>query len=344
MRTKVLITGITGQDGAYLAKLCLDSGDVVVGGYRHVASASFWRLKELDIINHPNLILEEFDLTDPASCFRLVKKNRPDEIYNLGAQSFVSTSFSQPAMTAQTTGFGAVNLLEAMRTEAPEARFYQASTSEMFGLAKTAPQDELTPFHPRSPYAAAKAYAHWMVVNYREAYGLHGVSGILFNHESPLRGAEFVTRKITKLVALIAQGHDLTIELGNLDARRDWGYAPEYVDGMRRMLKADKPSNYVLATGQTNSVRDFVKMAFQAIDTELRFEGEGLDEIALDRRSGKIRLRVSPELFRPADIDALVGNPKRAIAELNWCASTGLESLCELMVRADIDRTKRETD
>jgi len=344
MRTKVLITGITGQDGAYLAKLCLDSGDVVVGGYRHVASASFWRLKELDIINHPNLILEEFDLTDPASCFRLVKKNRPDEIYNLGAQSFVSTSFSQPAMTAQTTGFGAVNLLEAMRTEAPEARFYQASTSEMFGLAKTAPQDELTPFHPRSPYAAAKAYAHWMVVNYREAYGLHGVSGILFNHESPLRGAEFVTRKITKLVALIAQGHDLTIELGNLDARRDWGYAPEYVDGMRRMLKADKPSNYVLATGQTNSVRDFVKMAFQAIDTELRFEGEGLDEIALDRRSGKIRLRVSPELFRPADIDALVGNPKRAIAELNWCASTGLESLCELMVRADIDRTKRDTD
>jgi GDPmannose 4,6-dehydratase len=337
-RKRVLITGITGQDGAYLAKLCLDSGDLVVGAYRHVASASFWRLEELGIINHPNLLFEEFDLTDPASCIRLIKKTKPDEIYNLAAQSFVSTSFTQPATTAHTTGFGAVNLLEAMRTEAPDSRFYQASTSEMFGKSQFSPQDEQTPFYPRSPYAAAKAYAHWMVVNYREAYGLHCVSGILFNHESPLRGNEFVTRKITQSVASIARGSDTVLELGNLDARRDWGYAPEYVEGMRLMLKAEVPSNYVLATGKTSSVREFVSMAFNAIDQQLEFVGTGLDEVAVDRRTGKPRVKISTHFFRPSDVDTLVGNPGRAASELKWVATTGLDSLCQLMVAADLHR------
>jgi GDPmannose 4,6-dehydratase len=337
-RKRVLITGITGQDGAYLAKLCLDSGDLVVGAYRHVASASFWRLEELGIINHPNLLFEEFDLIDPASCIRLIKKTKPDEIYNLAAQSFVSTSFTQPATTAHTTGFGAVNLLEAMRTEAPDSRFYQASTSEMFGKSQFSPQDEQTPFYPRSPYAAAKAYAHWMVVNYREAYGLHCVSGILFNHESPLRGNEFVTRKITQSVASIARGSDTVLELGNLDARRDWGYAPEYVEGMRLMLKAEVPSNYVLATGKTSSVREFVSMAFNAIDQQLEFVGTGLDEVAVDRRTGKPRVKISAHFFRPSDVDTLVGNPGRAASELKWVATTGLDSLCQLMVAADLHR------
>lgn len=341
MNRRVLITGITGQDGAYLAGHCLEQGDLVFGAFRHVASASFWRLQELGLIDHPRLQLLEFDLIDPASCLRLIRESKPDEIYNLAAQSFVGTSFTHPGMTAQITGFGVVNLLEAMRSEAPEARFYQASTSEMFGKAQTIPQNEQTPFYPRSPYGVAKVYAHWMVVNYRESYGLHCVSGILFNHESPLRGAEFVTRKITQGVAAVAKGQKKRIELGNLEAQRDWGYAPEYVAGMRLILQADEASSYVLASGKTHSVRDFVSLAFSAAGIELEFEGTGLLETGRDRRTGEIRVAIDPHFFRPAEVDLLVGDPSRAQRELGWSVQTDLGSLCSLMVEADIRRLER---
>jgi len=341
MNRRVLITGITGQDGAFLARHCLDQGDLVFGAFRHVASASFWRLQELGLIGHPSLRLVEFDLSEPASCLRLVRESKPDEIYNLAAQSFVGTSFTHPGMTAQITGFGVVNLLEAMRLEAPEARFYQASTSEMFGKAQAVPQNEQTPFYPRSPYGAAKVYAHFMVVNYRESYGLHCVSGILFNHESPLRGAEFVTRKITQAVAAVAKGQNSRLELGNLDAQRDWGYAPEYVAGMRLILEAQAPSSYVLASGKTNSVREFVSLAFSAVDIELEFEGKGTEEIGRDKRNGAVRVVVDPHFFRPAEVDLLIGDASRAQCELGWSALTDLPTLCRLMVEADIRRIEQ---
>ncbi|NBP37269.1 MAG: GDP-mannose 4,6-dehydratase [Betaproteobacteria bacterium] len=341
MSRRVLITGITGQDGAYLAQHCLNAGDLVFGAFRHVASASFWRLQELGVLDHPRLQLLEFDLIDPASCLRLVRESKPEEIYNLAAQSFVGTSFTHPGMTAQITGFGVVNLLEAMRSEAPDARFYQASTSEMFGKAQTIPQNEQTSFYPRSPYGAAKVYAHWMVVNYRESYGLHCVSGILFNHESPLRGAEFVTRKITQGVAAVVKGHKSRIELGNLDARRDWGYAPEYVAGMRMIVHAPEPGSYVLASGKTHSVRDFVSLAFAAADIELEFEGSGPAEVGRDCRSGEIRVTIDKTFFRPAEVDVLVGDATRAQMDLGWSTQTDLSTLCALMVQADIRRAEQ---
>ena len=278
---KAIITGITGQDGAYLSQLLLDKGYTVYGTFRRTSSVNFWRIEELNIHNHPNLHLMEYDLTDLGSNIALVQKVQPDEIYNLAAQSFVGVSFDQPTTTAQITGIGALNLLEAIRLVNPKIRFYQASTSEMFGKVQAIPQIEDTPFYPRSPYGVAKLYAHWMTVNYRESYDIFGSSGILFNHESPLRGREFVTRKITDSVAKIMQGKLDILELGNMDAKRDWGFAKEYVEGMWRMLQADQPDTFVLATNRTETVRDFVRMAFKAIGVELEFKGQGDGEYAV---------------------------------------------------------------
>jgi len=268
-----LITGITGQDGAYLAQLLLEKGYTVYGAYRRTSSVNFWRIEELGIRNHPSLHLVEYDLTDLGASIALLQKVQPDEIYNLAAQSFVGVSFEQPTTTAQITGIGALHLLEAIRLVSPKIRFYQASTSEMFGKVQAVPQTESTPFYPRSPYGVAKLYAHWMTVNYRESYGIFGSSGILFNHESPLRGREFVTRKITDAVAKIKLGKLDVLELGNLDAKRDWGYAKEYVEGMWHMLQADVPDTYVLATNRTETVRDFVRMAFRAAGMDVDFRG-----------------------------------------------------------------------
>ena len=274
MKTAV-ITGITGQDGAYLAELLLDKGYEVYGTFRRTSSVSFWRIEELGIDRHPRLHLIENDLTDLSSNLRLLQSARPQEAYNLAAQSFVGVSFEQPVTTAQITGIGAVNMLEAIRLVDPSIRFYQASTSEMFGKVQEIPQSEHTPFYPRSPYGAAKLYAHWMTINYRESYGIFGASGILFNHESPLRGIEFVTRKITQAAARIRLGKQDLLELGNLDAKRDWGFARDYVDGMWRMLQAEVPDTFVLATGRTETVRDFVRMAFRAVGVELEFRVGG---------------------------------------------------------------------
>lgn len=337
MKTAI-ITGITGQDGAYLAELLLDKGYTVYGTYRRTSSVNFWRIEELGIQNHPNLNLVEYDLTDLGSSIALVQKVKPDEIYNLAAQSFVGVSFDQPTTTAQITGIGALNLLEAIRLINPKIRFYQASTSEMFGKVQAIPQIEDTPFYPRSPYGVAKLYAHWMTVNYRESYGIFGSSGILFNHESPLRGREFVTRKITDSAAKIKLGKLDCLELGNIDARRDWGFAKEYVEGMWRVLQADEPDTFVLATNRTETVRDFVRMAFKAAGIAVDFKGSAEGETAVDVTTGKTVMRVNPKFYRPAEVELLIGNPAKAKAVLGWEPKTTLEQLCQMMVEADLRR------
>jgi len=281
-----IVTGVSGQDGAYLSQLLLEKDYEVYGTFRRTSSVNFWRLEDLGIVNHPNFHLIEYDLTDQSTAVRMLMDIEPNEIYNLAAQSFVGVSFEQPETTTMTTGMGVLYLLEAIRIVNRDIRFYQASTSEMFGKVQEIPQKETTPFYPRSPYGVAKLYAHWMTINYRESYDIFGCSGILFNHESPLRGKEFVTRKITDSVAKIKLGLLDRLELGNLDAKRDWGFAKEYVEGMYLMLQADKPDTFVLATGRTESVRDFVSMAFKAIDIELEFEGEGENERGFDKKSG----------------------------------------------------------
>lgn len=335
---KAIITGITGQDGAYLAELLLEKGYDVYGTFRRTSSVNFWRIEELGIESHPNLHLVEYDLTDQANTIRMVMEIQPDEIYNLAAQSFVGVSFEQPLATAHITGLGAAHLLEAIRIVNPKIRFYQASTSEMFGKVQEIPQKESTPFYPRSPYGVAKLYAHWMCINYRESYGIFAASGILFNHESPLRGREFVTRKITDTVAKISLGKQDILELGNLDAKRDWGYAKEYVEGMWRMLQCEEPDTYVLATNRTETVRDFVTMAFKAVGTELEFKGEGENEIGVDTASGKTVVRINPKFYRPAEVELLIGNPEKAKKELGWEPSTTLEELCAMMVKEDLRR------
>ena len=333
-----IISGITGQDGAYLAQLLLDKDYVVYGTYRRTSSVNFWRIAELGIQNHPNLHLVEYDLTDLGASIALVQKVQPDEIYNLAAQSFVGVSFEQPSTTAQITGIGALNLLEAIRLVNPKIRFYQASTSEMFGKVQAVPQVEDTPFYPRSPYGVAKLYAHWMTVNYRESYNIFGCSGILFNHESPLRGREFVTRKITDSVAKIKLGKLEVLELGNLDSKRDWGFAQEYVEGMWRMLQVDEPDTYVLATNRTETVRDFVRMAFKGAGIQVDFKGQAENETAVDVATGKTVMRVNPKFYRPAEVDLLIGNPAKAKAKLGWEPKTTLEQLCQMMVEADLRR------
>jgi GDPmannose 4,6-dehydratase len=337
---RAIITGITGQDGAYLAELLLEKGYQVYGTYRRTSSVNFWRIEELGIQNHPNLHLVEYDLTDASNSVRMVADIQPDEIYNLAAQSFVGVSFEQPLATAHITGLGCVHLLEAIRIVNPKIRFYQASTSEMFGLVQAIPQVESTPFYPRSPYGVAKLYAHWMVINYRESYNIFGCSGILFNHESPLRGREFVTRKITDSVAKLKLGKLDVLELGNMDAKRDWGFAKDYVEGMWRMLQADKPDTYVLATNRTETVRDFVTLAFKAADISIRWEGEAEQEQAVDIATGKVVVRVNPKFYRPAEVDLLIGNPEKAKRELGWEPKTSLEDLCRMMVEADLRRNE----
>lgn len=335
-----IVTGISGQDGAYLAQLLLEKGYTVHGTYRRTSSVNFWRIDELAIQNHPNLHLVEYDLTDLGSSIALVQKVRPNEIYNLAAQSFVGVSFDQPSTTAQITGIGALNLLEAIRLVNPKIRFYQASTSEMFGKVQAIPQIESTPFYPRSPYGVAKLYAHWMTVNYRESYNIFGSSGILFNHESPLRGREFVTRKITDSVAKIRLGKLDCMELGNIDAKRDWGFAKEYVEGMWRMLQADEPDTFVLATNRTETVRDFVRMAFKGASIAVDFKGNAEAEVAIDSASGKTVMRINPKFYRPAEVELLIGNPEKAKTKLGWAPSTTLEQLCQMMVVADIRRNE----
>ena len=335
-----IITGITGQDGAYLAELLLDKGYAVIGTYRRTSSVNFWRIEELGISQHPRLSLVEYDLTDLGSSIRLLQSVAVDEIYNLAAQSFVGVSFEQPVTTATITGLGAVHLLEAIRIVNPKIRFYQASTSEMFGKVQAIPQIESTPFYPRSPYGVAKLYAHWMTVNYRESYGIFGASGILFNHESPLRGREFVTRKITDTVAKISLGKAEVLELGNLDAKRDWGYAKEYVEGMWRILQADQPDTFVLATNRSETVRDFVAMAFKAVGVEVAWSGAGELETGHCVRTGKLLVRVSPKFYRPAEVELLIGDPAKAFNELGWKPQTTLEQLCQMMVEADLRRNE----
>jgi GDPmannose 4,6-dehydratase len=337
---KALITGITGQDGAYLAELLLGKGYEVTGAYRRTSSVNFWRIEELGIQNHARLKLVEYDLTDLGSTIRLLQAGDFDEIYNLAAQSFVGVSFEQPITTANITALGAVHLLEAIRIVNPKIRFYQASTSEMFGKVQAIPQVEDTPFYPRSPYGVAKLYAHWMTVNYRESYGIFGSSGILFNHESPLRGREFVTRKITDSVAKIKLDKLDVLELGNMDAKRDWGYAKEYVEGMWRILQADEPGTYVLATNRTETVRDFVTMAFKAAGIAIEWQGAAEAETGHDAASGKVLVRVNPKFYRPAEVELLMGNPAKATKELGWAPKTTLEELCQLMVDADLRRNQ----
>jgi GDPmannose 4,6-dehydratase len=335
---RAVITGITGQDGAYLAELLLAKGYVVYGTYRRTSSVNLWRIEELGIQSHPHLHLVEYDLTDLGSSLSLIREAAPDEVYNLAAQSFVGVSFNQPAATAQITGVGALNLLEAIRLTDPKIRYYQASTSEMFGKVQAVPQAEDTPFYPRSPYGVAKLYAHWITVNYRESYDIFGSSGILFNHESPLRGREFVTRKITDSVAKIKLGQLDVLELGNLDAKRDWGFAKEYVEGMWRMLQADEPDTFVLATNRTETVRDFVRMAFKGAGIDVDFKGAGEQEFAVDTASGKTVMRINPKFYRPAEVDLLIGNPARAQEKLGWKPQSTLEQLCQMMVEADLKR------
>lgn len=337
---KAIITGITGQDGAYLTQLLLEKGYTVYGTYRRTSSVNFWRLEELGVQNHPQLHLVEYDLTDLGCSIALVQKVQPDEIYNLAAQSFVGVSFEQPSATAQITGIGALNLLEAIRLVNTKIRFYQASTSEMFGKVQAIPQVEDTPFYPRSPYGVAKLYAHWMTINYRESYGIFGSSGILFNHESPLRGREFVTRKITDSVAKIQLGQLDCLELGNLDAKRDWGYAKEYVEGMWRMLQADEPDTFVLATNRTETVRDFVRMAFKGAGINVEFKGRDEQETAVDTATGKTVMRINPRFYRPAEVELLIGDPAKAKAKLGWAPTTTLEQLCQMMVEADLRRNQ----
>ena len=336
-----VITGVTGQDGAYLAALLLGRGYRVYGTYRRTSSVNFWRAEELGITRHPELKLVEHDLLEQGSSLRLIDKAQPSEVYNLAAQSFVGVSFDQPLTTSLITGLGATNLLEAIRLVDPSIRYYQASTSEMFGKVRTTPQNEDTPFHPRSPYGVAKLYAHWMTINYREAHDIFGVSGICFNHESPLRGREFVTRKVTDAVARIRAGKLDVVDIGNLDACRDWGYAREYVEGMWRMLQAPQPDTYVLATGRTESVRRFVELAFAAVDMKIAWRGKGADEVGVDAATKRTIVRVNPAFYRPTEVDLLIGDAAKARRELDWEARTSLEELCRMMVEADLKRVER---
>ena len=336
-----LVTGVSGQDGAYLSRLLLEKGYRVYGAVRRAASPRMTRLIELGIDRDIEPV--EFDLIELTNMMRVLERTKSDEIYNLAAQSFVSVSFEQPVYTAEVNALGVARLLEAIRTVNPKARYYQASTSEMFGKVAdlTKPQDENTPFHPRSPYGIAKLFAHWLTVNYRESYDFFGVSGILFNHESPLRGREFVTRKITAGLAEVKHGRRESIALGNLEAKRDWGFAGDYVEAMWRMLQQPKADDYVLATGTPASVRRFVELTAENLGFALQWEGAGNSESGVDRSSGRTIVRVDPSLQRPAEVDVLFGNAAKARRKLGWSPRTSLPELVTMMAEAD-DRRVRE--
>jgi GDPmannose 4,6-dehydratase len=329
------ITGVTGQDGSYLAEFLLGKGYDVHAILRR---SSVFTTQRIDhIFEHPRFHTYHGDLTDSSNLHTLLSTIKPDEIYNLGAQSHVAVSFEVPEYTAEVDALGTIRLLNAIKDLGQRPRFYQASTSELFGgLPETAPQSEATPFYPKSPYGAAKLYSYWVTVNYREAYGLHASNGILFNHESPRRGETFVTKKITKAVARIAQGRQELLTLGNLDAKRDWGYAKDYVECMWLMLQQENPDDYVIASGETYTVRQFVDMAFAEIDIELRWEGNGLDELGIDRRTGQTRVKIDPRYFRPAEVDLLWGNPEKAMKKLGWKPKTSIRDLIRIMVQYDL--------
>ena len=338
MKTAI-ITGITGQDGAYLTQLLLGKGYKVIGAYRRTSSVNFWRLEYLGVSqNDPNLELIEHDLMDLGNSIRLLQYAKPDEVYNLAAQSFVGVSFEQPLTTAEITGIGVLNMLEAIRIVDKSIRFYQASTSELYGKVQEVPQTEETPFYPRSPYAVAKLFGFWTVINYRESYDIFASSGILFNHESPLRGREFVTRKISDKVARIAQGDDTPLELGNLNAKRDWGYAKEYVEGMYKMLQHDTPDNFVLATNETSTVRQFVELAFSVVDIHIDWEGRGDSEKGYNVETGKLLVKVNPKFYRPTEVELLIGDYSKAEKILNWKPQLKLAALCEMMVNSDLKK------
>ena len=337
---KALITGVTGQDGAYLSELLLNKGYKVYGAVRRTSSVNLWRLEYVDVLNNPNFIIVDFDLTDQADIIRTVKDIEPDEIYNLAAQSFVGVSFKQPVATANMTGLGALHILEAIRIINPKIKFYQASTSELFGKVQEIPQSETTPFYPRSPYGVAKLFAHWSTINYRESYNIFGCCGILFNHESPLRGIKFVTRKITDAVAKIKLGKQSHVELGNLDAKRDWGYAKDYVEGMYSIMQAENPDVFVLSTGKTITIREFCNYAFKSADIELDWTGNGVDEKGVCKKTGNTLVKVNPEFFRPAEVELLIGDPSKSSNKLGWKAKTTVEELAELMVKEDIKRNE----
>ncbi len=336
-----LITGVTGQDGAYLSELLLSEGYVVHGVKRRSSSFNTGRIEHIYQDPHetdPKFILHYGDMTDSTNLIRIIQEVKPTEIYNLAAQSHVQVSFDTPEYTANADAVGTLRILEAIRILGIEktCKFYQASTSELYGLVQEVPQSETTPFYPRSPYAAAKLYAYWIVVNYREAYGIHASNGILFNHESPLRGETFVTRKITRAAASIKLGLQDKLYLGNLDAKRDWGHAREYVRGMWLMLQQDTPDDYVLATGKTVAVRDFVTWAFEDIGTTLEWKGEGLDEKGYDAATGKCLIEVDPRYFRPTEVELLLGDPAKAKRVLGWEHETSVRDLAKEMVQADL--------
>lgn len=340
MAKTALITGIRGQDGAYLAKLLLEHGYTVYGADRRSGDSGFWRLKELGILQEVRIVY--MDLLELSHIMRVIQTLQPDEVYNLAAQSFVQASFDLPIITAEIDAIGVLRLLEAIRTYCPTARFYQASTSEMFGKVMQVPQNEQSYFHPRSPYGVAKLFGHWITVNYREAYGMFCCSGILFNHESPLRGKEFVTRKITSTLAEIRYGLRDRLLLGNLEARRDWGYAPEYVEAMWLMLQAKEADDYVIATGRSHSVREFVELACQVAGFEIVWEGTGSEEKGIARRSGRVIVEISPELFRPSEVDVLLGDYSKAKAKLGWEPRTTFERLVEIMMETDLRRVANQ--
>lgn len=350
MSNKVaLITGITGQDGAYLARLLLDKGYLVHGVKRRSSSFNTSRIDDLYSDPHsedPRLILHYGDLTDSTNLIRLVQETQPDELYNLGAQSHVQVSFDTPEYTANSDAMGTLRLLEAIRILGLEGktRFYQASTSELFGKVQETPQRETTPFYPRSPYAAAKMYAYWITVNYRESYGMHASNGILFNHESPLRGETFVTRKITRAVAAIKHGLQEVIHLGNLDALRDWGHARDYVEGMWRILQQETADDFVFGTGEMHSVRDFVNIAFSHIGVKIEWSGAGVDEIGRDAETGDVRVRVDPRYFRPTEVELLLSDPTKAREVLGWQHTTSFHDLVQEMVQSDLACVLKEKE
>jgi GDPmannose 4,6-dehydratase len=342
-----LITGVTGQDGAYLSEFLLSKGYIVHGVKRRSSSFNTGRIEHLYQDPHemdPNFILHYGDMTDSTNLIRIVQQTQPDEIYNLAAQSHVAVSFESPEYTANADGIGPLRLLESIRILGMEdkTKFYQASTSELYGLVQEVPQNEKTPFYPRSPYAAAKLYGYWIVINYREAYGIHASNGILFNHESPLRGETFVTRKITRAAAAIKLGFQEKLYLGNLDARRDWGHAKEYVRGMWLIMQQEAGDDYVLATGETTVVRDFVTKAFSEVGIQLDWIGHDANEIGKCRETGRVIVEVDPRYFRPTEVELLVGDPSKAKEKLGWVHETKWEQLCAEMVAADLITVARE--
>jgi GDPmannose 4,6-dehydratase len=342
-----LISGVTGQDGAYLAELLLKKGYDVHGIKRRASSFNTGRVDHLYQDPHEkdrHFFLHYGDLTDTSNLVRIIQETRPDEIYNLGAQSHVQVSFEVPEYTADADGLGTLRLLEAIRILGMEkkTRFYQASTSELFGKVQEVPQKETTPFYPRSPYAAAKLYAYWIVVNYREAYGMFACNGILFNHESPIRGETFVTRKITRAAARIKLGLQDKLYMGNIDSERDWGFAGDYVELMWLMLQQDEPDDYVMATGVTTSVRDFITMAFREAGIEIRWAGEGVDEKGIDAKTGAVLVEIDPKYFRPAEVDLLIGDPSKAARKLGWKPKVQLPELIKMMVCADLEQAEQD--